>query len=296
MKVQVSFTTKTITILLAMVLTVTVVISTVLIQESDARILLQQRENQVSNQRRGLLFLENSPEHFFVYAWTHSTGDKDFVWETQDSDPEYSLIENRMGYVLFRKSAFMQVGGYNPVMAGGYEDWEFCVNLVAHGYIGRVIKEPLYNYYVKPGARNYHAIKKHDALRDKINNLHRPAIKNHKRQLLKLARQPYLVRNQLVNFSIKSSSENVNEFFLIDLYNSEIDFSVVREKLLNWLESSSAIFLMTLKTPWVELFPTGCPENLYIFYPEHYHPDGDVKPFYEYLELCYRPQRKKLGD
>ena len=56
MKVQVSFTTKTITILVAMVLTVTVVISTVLIQESDARILLQQRENQVSNQRRVQLF------------------------------------------------------------------------------------------------------------------------------------------------------------------------------------------------------------------------------------------------
>ena len=56
MKVQVSFTTKTITILLAMVLTVAVVISTVLIQESDARILLPQRENQVSNQRRVQLF------------------------------------------------------------------------------------------------------------------------------------------------------------------------------------------------------------------------------------------------
>ena len=56
MKVQVSFTTKTITILLAMVLTVAVVISTVLIQESDARILLQQREDQVSNQRRVQLF------------------------------------------------------------------------------------------------------------------------------------------------------------------------------------------------------------------------------------------------
>jgi len=56
MKVQVSFTTKTIIILLAMVLTVAVVISTVLIQESDARILLQQRENQISNQRRVQLF------------------------------------------------------------------------------------------------------------------------------------------------------------------------------------------------------------------------------------------------
>lgn len=56
MKVQVSFTTKTILILLAMVLTVAIVISAVLIQESDARVLLQQRESQISNHRRVQLF------------------------------------------------------------------------------------------------------------------------------------------------------------------------------------------------------------------------------------------------
>ena len=56
MKVQVSFTTKTILILLAMVLTVAIVISTVLIQESDARVLLQQRESQIANHRRVQLF------------------------------------------------------------------------------------------------------------------------------------------------------------------------------------------------------------------------------------------------
>ena len=56
MKVQVSFTTKTIAILLAMVLTVTIVISTVLIQESEAQVVLQQRESQISNQRRVQLF------------------------------------------------------------------------------------------------------------------------------------------------------------------------------------------------------------------------------------------------
>ena len=45
MKVQVSFTTKTIAILLAMVLTVTIVISTVLIKESEAQVVMQQRES-----------------------------------------------------------------------------------------------------------------------------------------------------------------------------------------------------------------------------------------------------------
>jgi diguanylate cyclase (GGDEF)-like protein len=58
MKVQVSFTTKTITILLAMVLTVTIVVSALLIKESEASLLLQQRENQVSHQRRIQLFEE----------------------------------------------------------------------------------------------------------------------------------------------------------------------------------------------------------------------------------------------
>ncbi|BFT32151.1 hypothetical protein D210916BOD24_33270 [Alteromonas sp. D210916BOD_24] len=58
MKVKVSFTTKTIVMLLAIVLTATIVISAILIQESEERILLQQREDQVSHQRRMQLFEE----------------------------------------------------------------------------------------------------------------------------------------------------------------------------------------------------------------------------------------------
>jgi len=58
MKVRVSFTTKTIVLLLAMVLTVSVVISAVLIKESEARLLLEQKESQVNNQRRVQLFQE----------------------------------------------------------------------------------------------------------------------------------------------------------------------------------------------------------------------------------------------
>ncbi len=156
-----------------------------------------------------LLFLENSPEHLFVYTWTNSTGADAFIWETRDSSPISSLEENRMGYAIFRKSAFDQVGGYNPVMAGGYEDWELCVNLVAHGYIGRVIREPLYNYYVKPGARNYHAIKKHEDLKSKIGGLHRATIKAQEKRLLKLACQPYRVNHYLVNLGAgEKAAEN----------------------------------------------------------------------------------------
>lgn len=58
MQVQMSVTTKTIFILLAMVLTVTVVISAVLIRQSDSNIVYQQQEEQLKNQQRLQLFSE----------------------------------------------------------------------------------------------------------------------------------------------------------------------------------------------------------------------------------------------
>ncbi len=243
-----------------------------------------------------LLFLENSPEHFFVYTWTHSTGDKDFVWETRDSDPDYSLIENRMGYVMFRKSAFMQVGGYNPVMAAGYEDWELCVNLVAHGYIGRVIKEPLYNYYVKPGARNYHAIKKHEILKTIINDLHRASTTINRKILLKLAGQSYCVKDSLINFSTSEKAGFREKVFLLDLYSSGTDVCTIMDDLRVAVENLNATVLLTLPAPWKDLFLNSCPENLFVYYPELYHPSRDIKPFYDYLERRYQPQPLSLGE
>jgi len=89
-----------------------------------------------------LFFLEHSPDDTFVYTWTRACGSEDFIWPTRDCPPGPVLQENRMGYAVFRKSAFVLVGGYNPVMDSGYEDWELCVNFVAHGFCGRVIREP----------------------------------------------------------------------------------------------------------------------------------------------------------
>ena len=241
-----------------------------------------------------LLLLENSPEHFFAYTWTNSTGADDFIWETRDSSPVFSLAENRMGYAIFRKTAFDQVGGYNPVMAGGYEDWEFCVNLVAHGYVGRVIREPLYNYYVKPGARNYHAIKKHEDLKSKIGGLHRATIKAQEKRLLKLAHQPYLVNHSLVNLGVGAKADG--KFFLLDLYKgSNISPALLKDICLR-LGNSSAMVLLTIDIRWREFFILHNLDNLFVYYPEEYHPEHDVEPFYNYLEQRYQPQRVALCD
>jgi len=72
MQVKLSFTTKTILILLAMVLTVTVVISTMLIRESESNITFQQQEEQVSNQRRLQLFSDVLHSRMVMWVDTFS--------------------------------------------------------------------------------------------------------------------------------------------------------------------------------------------------------------------------------
>ncbi len=244
-----------------------------------------------------LLLLENSPEHFFVYSWTNSTGAEDFIWKTRDSSPDLLLEENRMGFAVFRKTAFNQVGGYNPVMAGGFEDWELCVNLVVHGYVGRVIREPLYNYCVKPGARNFHALKKFKDLKIKIGNLHRETLKVQKKRLVKLARQLYRVDGYLVNLARDLQAEEAPKSFLLDLYNSDefgrgdVEPLSVFKDILLWAGNSPATILLTLDIRWRERFLPNDLENLFVYYPEQYHPEHDVKPFYEYLEHRYRPDK-----
>ena len=241
-----------------------------------------------------LFFLENSPKHFFVYTWTNSTGADEFIWKTRDSYPALSLEENKMGYAVFRKTAFVQVGGYNPIMVGGYEDWELCVNLVAHGYVGRVIREPLYNYYVKPGARNYQARKKHEVLKAKIGNLHRKTIKVQKKRFLKLAYQPYLVNHSLVN--LVTHNRVGEKSILLDLYHDDAVSPAVLKDILLRIENSSVPVLLTLDRRWRKFFILPNPDNLFVYYPQEYHPARDVEPFYNYLQQCYQPQRVALCD
>lgn len=47
---------------------------------------------------------------------------------------------------LFKKSVWEKVGGYDENLKDGYEDWDFWINAMTHGYKITVIDEPLYNY------------------------------------------------------------------------------------------------------------------------------------------------------
>jgi hypothetical protein len=60
------------------------------------------------------------------------------------------------------------VGGYNPNMADGYEDWDFWVASVEKGFSACRIPRPLFHYRVKDQSRDTQARLKQRALRSQI--------------------------------------------------------------------------------------------------------------------------------
>lgn len=60
-----------------------------------------------------------------------------------------------------RRSALLAVGGYNPKMSRGYEDYDLWIDLCKKGYIFSHIKEPMHIYRVREGSmitrsKDYH--------------------------------------------------------------------------------------------------------------------------------------------
>jgi glycosyltransferase involved in cell wall biosynthesis len=92
--------------------------------------------------------LETNPNLGYVYPYVQLFGDEDWVWQTMEEYNYYKLLfDNHIAVCsLVRKKAWEEVGGYNPNMIYGYEDWEFWINLGKHGWYGQNIAEPLFNH------------------------------------------------------------------------------------------------------------------------------------------------------
>ena len=238
-----------------------------------------------------LFLLENSPADSFAYSWTLSCGEREFVWPTRASPPAPVLRENRIGFILFRKSAFELVGGYNPMMAEGYEDWELGVNLVAHGFCGRVVCEPLYHYEVKPGSRNRQANRRHERLQRLIYGLHGPALEGRWPLLCRLVRQPCRVVDSLEN--LLAGPPPAGASLLLDLrrpFRPRLTRRLLTA-VAYWAASRNETILLLMDRPRPDFFWLPRPANLRLYFPAGYHPLGDPEPFIRYLERRYRPQR-----
>ena len=242
-----------------------------------------------------LLYLESSPPHYFVYSWTYSTGDSGFVWKTYGSDSIGCLNENRIGSVMYSREQFRRTGGYNPVMKDGYEDWEFCVNLVRGGCVGRAIPEPLYNYFARAGTRNWFAIKKHELLKEKIRYLHGEYIHKNRKKLRRIKRKKYVVVNPLENLSYANPSPD-GDYFMIDLRGKGFSPPSVFSRILTLTDSTDRNIIVTLDNRWRHFFDLNGRPNLCVYCPENYHPEGDAQITYDYLRKRHRPVSLDMKD
>lgn len=69
----------------------------------------------------------------------------------QNLKVEDFMPNNRIGYFsLFKKSALLEVGGYSPKMAFGYEDWHMTIDLLKKGKKLVTTKEVLVMYRTRP--------------------------------------------------------------------------------------------------------------------------------------------------
>lgn len=78
--------------------------------------------------------------------------------------------------VLLRKSSWQAIGGYDESMRDGYEDWEFCLRLMRHGYRGVTIPQPYLVYRISAGGMLFHQSSgRHAAIWRRIRQKHAAA-------------------------------------------------------------------------------------------------------------------------
>lgn len=90
--------------------------------------------------------LEADPRLGFSYGLTRFFGEWQGIMTMPPYDPYKLLYRHMIGSTcLMRRELFEEVGGFDPEFRG-YEDWEFWLNALAHGWRGRRVEEVTFEY------------------------------------------------------------------------------------------------------------------------------------------------------
>ena len=98
--------------------------------------------------------LEADESITWVSAWLRMFGDEDWEWKPERCDLVTLLGEQTVCTAApVRRSAVAAIGGYDIRMPKmGLEDWEFWINMAAHGYSGVILPEVLFQYRARAGS------------------------------------------------------------------------------------------------------------------------------------------------
>jgi len=107
-------------------------------------------------------FLERTVEHLdaepdaaFASCWIRLFGDEEWVWKPRRCDLVMLLHDCCVGTpTLVRRSAVLEVGGYDPAMELGHEDWDLWLSIAERGHRGLIIPEVLFCYRRRATSRS----------------------------------------------------------------------------------------------------------------------------------------------
>ena len=98
--------------------------------------------------------LESRPEVAVVYTDVQEFGDSDEIIKARDFDRSLLPEQNHLSYCsLYRREVWEAVGGYNPNMEWGREDWDFWVGALEQGFGFERLPEPLFRYRRRSGSQ-----------------------------------------------------------------------------------------------------------------------------------------------
>lgn len=89
-------------------------------------------------------FLIGHPDCAFVNGWSVGFGAEEYTWCKGYERGHEFLNENLVtGRTMVRRSIFQEIGGYDPTLRAGFEDWDLWLRFADEGFWGATIPEVL---------------------------------------------------------------------------------------------------------------------------------------------------------
>ena len=109
-----------------------------------------------------------------VGTWAACFGFRgNYVWHTHTPSIEQIMEDNCVPVCsLIKKDALNIIGGYNPILKHGYEDWNLWINIVKHGWKIVILEETLFHYREKSKSMLENANKRRAEIVTEIHKLH----------------------------------------------------------------------------------------------------------------------------
>lgn len=137
---------------------------------------------------KAVAILDREPEMGIVYCYGELFGAETGRIAAPDFSVRKMLLSNLVFCsALFRRSDWEQVGGYNPLMVHGCEDWDFWLSIIETGRMVVRIPEHLFFYRAKEKSMNREMdVPKRIAMHHQIMRNHKDLYIDHAEPLLAL--------------------------------------------------------------------------------------------------------------